>query len=78
MIEIWDDKKGKHNSFEARISDKGCLFELFAFGSSEEDAVRNLKELVAGVRLRLGNADFSHRISVDAFRNPINEPYTVR
>lgn len=68
MIRVHNDGKEKSFSFDASIEvdDLGC-----AFGATEEEAIRILKEMVEGQIKRLQEIDYTKITYVDCLGLPI-------
>jgi hypothetical protein len=73
VVKMWDDKKEKHQSYEAKIID-GNQTLVEAYGRDTEDAIENLKDevrqevddLKARIKV-LENIDYSNPIWVRGY-----------
>jgi hypothetical protein len=66
-IQIHNDGKEKHNSYEARLSD----LALCGFGATQEEAIADLKRLVKGLVDSLRHINYDDVTMVDWSGHPL-------
>ena len=66
-VKIYNDKKEKHMSFEARLEGT----ELIGYGYNDVEAIADLKRLVKGLVDSLRHVNYDDVEHIDAFGHPI-------
>lgn len=59
-VEIYDDKKERHQSFEAKLIDKSWTDYLEGYGADQNEAIEDLKHRVDMRIKTLSNIDFTN------------------